>query len=260
MSEDKKGKKDNPEIGWPAMIGFGIVTFLSKTRKLDGTTVMIIIGAIVIIYGIIWYIKNNNPVEEGIRELCEGKTENQRKVIEYFCRPQGGCLSKDTISDEEYSQMVAARRDSFAFRARALEKIGIDTTQVNEIPPVTFEGYVFNNALAKQRVDGAWTSSAYQVSWLFFSSTQVYVYRCTFNMDNDKKQESTDEFFYRDVTSFSTSSETEVAHGLGENKFEIETNKFKMVVPGDKLLISMGVNTENIIGAMKQKLREKKMC
>ena len=65
----------------------------------------------------------------------------------------------------------------------------------------------------------------------------------------------------KDVTSFSTSSESEQAHGLGDEKFEVESNKFKMVVPGDKIFVSMdGVsNSEDIIQAMKQKLREKKM-
>ena len=132
---------------------------------------------------------------------------------------------------------------------------------MSEIPPAVFEGYVFKNAFAKKRANGNWVSSAYQVAWLFFSSMQIYVYRYTFNMDEDKKQESTDEFFYKDVTSFSTSSETETAHGLGDEKFEVESNKFKMVVPGDKIFVSMdGVsNSEDIIQAMKQKLREKKM-
>lgn len=156
--------------------------------------------------------------------------------------------------------MVTKKSDSLNLRSKALSKIGLDEDEVNEIPPAVFEGYVFKNAFAKKRADGNWVSSAYQVAWLFFSSTQIYVYRYTFNMDEDKKQESTDEFFYKDVTSFSTSSETETAYGLGDEKFEVETNKFKMVVPGDKIFVSMdGVsNSEDIIQAMKQKLREKK--
>lgn len=83
------------------------------------------------------------------------------------------------------------------------------------------------------------------------SSTQIYIYRYTFNMDEDKKTESTDEFFYKDVTSFSTSSESEQAHGIGDKKFEVESNKFKMVVPGDQIFVSMdGVsNSEDIIQA-----------
>ena len=80
-------------------------------------------------------------------------------------------------------------------------------------------------------------------------------------MDENKKLESTDEFFYKDITSFSTSSESETAHGVGGKKFEVESNKFKMVVPGDKIFVSMDgiTNSEQIIQAMKQKLREKKL-
>lgn len=194
-----------------------------------------------------------------LRDYCRGKSAEQVKVIEYFCK-QEGCLSKN-LSDDEYSQMVIKKRDSLNLRQKALNKIGLDEDEVSEIPPAVFEGYVFKNAFAKKRADGNWVSSAYQVAWLFFSSTQIYVYRYTFNMDEDKKTESTDEFFYKDVTSFSTSSETETAHGLGDSKFEVETNKFKMVVPGDKIFVSMdGVSdSEAIIQAMKQKLREKKM-
>ena len=202
---------------------------------------------------------SGDPNKALIQEACRGKNEEQRKVIEYFCK-QEGCLSKN-MTDDEYMSLVLKKRDSMNFRAKALSKIGLDEDQVNEIAPAMFEGFVFKNAYAKKRANGYWVSSAYQVAWVFFSSTQVYIYRYTFNMDEDKKSESTDEFFYRDVTSFSTSSETETAHGLGDKKFEVESNKFCMVVPGDKLYVSMdGVaDSESIIQAMKQKLREKKM-
>lgn len=196
--------------------------------------------------------------QEQLTIMCQGKNAEQIKVIEYFCKEEG-CLSKN-MTDDEYFNMVINKRDSLNLRKKALDKIGLDEDEVNEIPPAMFEGFVFQNAFAKQRANGHWVSSAYQVAWLFFSSTQVYVYRYTFHMDDNKKLESTDEFFYKDVTSFSTSSETETAHLLSNEKFEVETNKFKMVVPGDKIYISMdGVeNSEDIIQAMKQKLREKK--
>ncbi len=76
-------------------------------------------------------------------------------------------------------------------------------------------------------------------------------------MDEERKNEGTDEFFYRDVTSFSTDSATEST----KSGMEVESNKFFMVVPGDKLEVSMdGIeDSEAIIQAMKQKLREKKM-
>ena len=198
---------------------------------------------------------SSNPALEA---ACRGKTQEQIKVIEYFCKEEG-CLSKN-LTDDEYTALVIAKRDSLNFKQKAINKIGLDEDQIREIPPAMFEGYIFKNAYAKKRANGNWVSSAYQVSWVFFSSTQVYLYSYTFNMDEDKKSEKTEEFFYKDVTSFSTSSETETAHGLGDKKFEIETNKFAMVVPGDKLYMSMdGVaDADSIIQAMKQKLREKK--
>ena len=214
---------------------------------------------LLIIAGAVYYVKvYNSPNAKAVRALCNGKTPEQAKTIEYFVKE--GCMTK-TISDDEYMSMVRAKRDSMNFKAKALSKIGLDEDEVKEIAPAMFEGFVFKNAYAKKRADCKWVSSAYQVSWVFFSSNQVYIYRNTFNLDEDKKNESTDEFFYKDVTSFSTNSESEQAHGLGDNKFEVETNKFCMVVPGDKLTVSMdGVaDSEAIIQAMKQKLREKKM-
>lgn len=215
--------------------------------------VIIIIGAIV------WYTKvYNSPNAKAVRALTKGKNPDQVKTIEYFVKE--GCMIK-TITDEEYWQMVQAKKNSLNLRQKALNKIGLDEDEVSEIPPATFEGFVYKNAYAKKNARGLWVSSAYQVAWLFFSSTQIYIYRYTFNMDEDKKNESTDEFFYKDVTSFSTATETEIAHGMANNKFEVESNKFKMVVPGDQIFVSMdGVaDSEAIIQAMKQKLREKKM-
>lgn len=214
---------------------------------------------IIIIAAVVYYTKvYNSPNARAVRVLCQGKTPDQQKAIEYFCKE--GCMTK-TITDDEYLSMVRAKRDSLNLRQKALSKVGLDEDEVSEIPPASFEGFVYKNAYAKKRANGNWISSSYQVAWLFFSSTQIYIYRCTFNMDEDKKTESTDEFFYKDVTSFSTSSETETAHGMGSTRFEVDSNKFKMVVPGDQIFVSMdGVsNAEDIIQAMKQKLREKKM-
>jgi hypothetical protein len=217
-----------------------------------------IVFLLIVVAIVYWTKVYNSPNAKAVRVLCEGKSQEQQKVIEYFCKE--GCMTK-TMDDSEYLRMVTARRDSLNLRKKALDKIGLDEDEVSEIPPATFEGFVFKNAYAKKNASGKWVSSAYQVAWLFFSSTQIYIYRYTFNMDEDKKNESTDEFFYKDVTSFSTASESETAHGLSDNKFEVESNKFKMVVPGDQIFVSMdGVeDSEAIIQAMKQKLREKKM-
>lgn len=214
---------------------------------------------IIIVAAVVYYTKvYNSPNAKAVRAVCQGKTPDQVKTVEYFCKE--GCMTK-TISDEEYLQMVRAKRNAMNFKKKALDKIGLDEDEVSEIPPAMFEGFVYKNAYAKQNASGKWVSSAYQVSWVFFSSTQVYLYSYTFNMDEDKKNERTDEFFYKDVTSFSTLSESDTAHGLGGNTFEVTSEQFAMVVPGDKLFLAMGdiQDADSIIQAMKQKLREKKM-
>lgn len=219
-----------------------------------GFLLIIIIAAAVVYYTKVY----NSPNAKAVRAVCQGKTPDQVKTIEYFCKE--GCMTK-TITDEEYLQMVRTKRDAMNFKQKALDKIGLDEDEVSEIPPAMFEGFVYKNAYAKQNASGKWVSSAYQVSWVFFSSTQVYLYSYTFNMDEDKKNERTDEFFYKDVTSFSTLSESDTAHGLGGNTFEVTSDQFAMVVPGDKLFLAMGdiQDADAIIQAMKQKLREKKM-
>jgi hypothetical protein len=193
-----------------------------------------------------------------LQKLLKGKTADQKKAINYFLKT--GCFS-GIISEDEYEAMVWAKRDLLKLRERALNKIGLDEDQVNEISPAKFEGWVYNNAYVKKKQNGNYVSSAYQVSWCFFSSTQVYLFRYTFNMDDDNKTESTDEFFYKDVVSFSTVSATETTHKtIDGTEIKIENHYFQMVVPGDKLPMPMsGVsNAESIIQGVKQKLREKK--
>lgn len=214
---------------------------------------------LIIVVAVVYYTKvYNSPNAKAVRAICQGKTPDQVKTVEYFCKE--GCMTR-TISDDEYLQMVREKRDSIDIKKRALDKIGLDEDEVSEIPPAMFEGFIYKNAYAKQNASGKWVSSTYQVSWVFFSSTQVYLYSYIFNMDEDKNNERTDEFFYKDVTSFSTMTESNTAHSLGGKTFVVPSEQFTMVVPGDKLSLAMGdiEDADSIIQAMKQKLREKKM-
>jgi len=204
-----------------------------------------------------------------MKNRLKGRTPEQQKVIKYFYGA-GGCLKK-CISDEEYESMVMAKAKSIDFKAKALSKIGLDESQVNEVAPIHFENYVYDakDAYAKYGKDSQWRSSAFQVSWLFFSSTQVYVYRYTFNMDEDGKEEKTEEYFYKDITNFSTTSDTveKVVPGktscTGKTSFvrsNVDENRFQLTVPGEKFFCAMKQNdyTEKAIQGMKAKLREKK--
>ena len=161
---------------------------------------------------------------------------------------------------------------SLNIKEKALNKIGLDESEVNEIEPVHFEGYYYdeNKTYAKWGKDRKWRSSAYQVSWIFFSDTQVYVYQYTFHMDENGKKESTEEYFYRDITNFSTSTDTVEKLVLDKVSCngtatyvhkDVSTSRFALVVPGDKFYCSMNQNdyTERAIQGMKAKLREKKL-
>ena len=131
-----------------------------------GVIVVLLIVAVAIYYTQVY----NSPNAKAVRKLTQGKNEEQKKTIEYFCKE--GCMAK-TISDDEYLEMVRRKRDSMNFKQKALNKIGLDEEEVSEISPAMFEGFVYKNAYAKQNASGKWVSSAYQVSWIFFSSSQV---------------------------------------------------------------------------------------
>lgn len=203
--------------------------------------------------------------------LLKGKTPEQKAFIKYFCAE--GCIGRMTcIKDEEYEGKVMAKLNGLNLRKRALDKIGLDEDQVKEIPPVFFHGYEFddNKTVVLRRVggDGRLRSSQYSGTWLFFSADQVYMYSYRFDMLSESKKETTEEYFYRDITNFSTSSEsievdTSAGCGCGGGKIKKETrdySRFGLVVPGDKFFCSTtGVpDAEDSITAMKSQLRAKK--
>jgi len=210
-----------------------------------------------------------DPAELENRLKGKGRNENQKKALRYFLVDDSGCLGflTKTIKDEEYDALVKSTLDSFNSKQKAMTKIGLDESELKEIDPVHFEGYVFDNkkAFSKRGKDGLWRSSCYEITWLFFSSTQVYMYKNTFNFDEDGKQERTEDYFYRDITNFSTSTDTiEISYWdpkQNKNMLQyVDSNRFALTVPGDKFYCSMKQNeyTERAIQAMKAKLREKK--
>lgn len=208
--------------------------------------------------------------QQEIQNMLRGRTKEQQNVIKYFLGG-GGCLS-GVMTDEQYDAMVMARVNSTNFKQKALNKLGLDESQVNEIEPVFFAGYQYKNTrenLKKWGKDLRWRSSAYQLTWLFFSDSQVYVYQYSFDMTNDSTKEKTEEYFYKDITNFSSTSESleeEVLDKISCSgtptyiRKSVNYDEFSLVVPGERLLCSMVQSdyTERAIQGMKAKLREKK--
>ena len=223
-----------------------------------------IIVVILIGVGVYFYKSSSMSDPSEVKERYKNRNDEQKKVIRYFAVE--GCLSK-TMSDVQYDELVKSTISKQDFKKKALDKIGLDESELKEIDPVHFEGWAYGNNIsyAKRGKDGLWRSSAYQVSWLFFSSTQVYLYQNTIHFDKDDKKVATEEYFYKDITNFSTSTDTvetpywdpKQKKSLLEN---IDSNRFALTVPGDKFYCSLEQNdyTERAIQAMKAKLREKK--
>lgn len=215
--------------------------------------------------------QNSKSAQSDMMEKLKGRTAEQQKVIRYFFDFGGGCLGPKIISDTEYDEMVQKVVAGTDWKQKAMNKIGVDEEQLREIEPIHFEGYDFDeeNASVKHGKDDVWRSSAYQISWLFFSSEQVYLYQYTFNMDGNAKKEHTEEYFYKDITNFSTNSDTVEKNvpeqtgcfgGVEYVKKTVGYTRFALVVPGDKLYCSVTQSEDNeaAVQGMKAKLREKK--
>ncbi len=215
-----------------------------------------------------------NGTKGALEEAKIERNKEQQRIFEYLTEEPHGCF-KRWMTDEEFVKLIDAKLEALKLKDKALSKIGLDIEEVNEIAPVNFVDFVLEDAYVKKTEFGDYVSNYIQSTWLFFSSTQVYLYTYTLWLDRDKKKEDTLEYFYKDITAMSTSSKESRTKSvlsykkggcLGGKKVSlanteiIETTKFQLTVPGDKLWISMKGSEQNeaCVQAMKQKLREKK--
>jgi len=206
-----------------------------------------------------------------ITKLSRGKSPEQAKVIKYFFG-EGGCLGAGSLKDADFDAMLNAKLSSIDFKQRALDKIGLDISQVSEIEPVRLNGFVFDSGddlpyrYGKDRI---WRSAIYHVTWLFFSDEQLYAYKYKFRMDSDSVIENVQEYFYKDITAISTTREVEErifaksAGCIGKTTYErenVEWDAFHIYVPnGDFYCTAKSTDyTKNAIQGMKAKIREKK--
>lgn len=144
--------------------------------------------------------------ETRMKAKAIGRTDNQKKVWEYFTGLVG---SGYKISDYTYDEMVKQKVQALDYKQRAMEFCGIEEAQVQEVTPVNIESYEFegNDVLYKIGDDGECRTSAYSIAWIFGGLKQLYVYKYTFNMHTFEKEESCDEYFYKDITNLVISAE-----------------------------------------------------
>jgi len=190
------------------------------------------------------------------------KTEEQKKVLRYFIlKDDQGCFgnTKDFVSDDEFDSFVVNFLNSNNKMQEALDKIGVDESQVQEVQPINFWGFITSGNIANYRKwNNNWMfkSSSIQMSWLFFSKDQVYLFQKTMKLDENSTIFRTEEYFYKDIVNFSTKTEEEEFNGR-----KYIDNTFSVIVPGDRFDCKLPQNmdsAESSIQGMKAKLREKK--
>ena len=213
-----------------------------------------------------------------LENMKKGKTEEQKNVIDFFMNLYAGCGcgvgsrgAKMTMN--QYQQIVSNKLYSLNQKQRAMDKIGLDESEINEIPPIVLSGYDFDsNDVLVRVIDDVAVSSRFSVSWIFFSATQLYAYTYTFETISDNTWEQTQDFFYQDITSFTTLQKVVEKIDItstgcikkGENimKNNYIVDSLKIIVPGNSFSFSMRNNEslEQSIQAAKAMLRERKFA
>ena len=193
--------------------------------------------------------------DKRIETLKKGVDKDSVKVIDYFTKE--GCFS-GIMKDDEYFGMVKSFSDSVTAE-KAAAKIGIDLDDVQEISPVRLSGFkIIESPLVKRIDSGKLLGSIFEVTWLFFSNEQLYLYekKCSFHK-NRKTTEMTNEYFYKDVVSLATLDKETKNKISGQ---EYDSTVFNLTVPGDQITVALDptAETEAAIQGMKQKVREKK--
>lgn len=189
------------------------------------------------------------------KKLKKGRTSGQKKAIDYFYKPRGCIFGK--VYDSTYDYLVLKKLNALGAKNKARERLGLDAEQIGEISPIALHGYTFKDAGFRRQVkrigdDGMTRSSAYNITWLFFSDEQLFTWSLTFDMLSRAKREITREFFYKDITSVSILTDT----FEGGDRYHV----FQITVSGDKFTCPINATSkaEQAIQGMKQKIREKK--
>lgn len=216
---------------------------------------LLFLGLLALTFVLSWYFSTyGSENEKRIRKMCEGKSQFQKNIIIYFLRR---CKLKMPITDDDFYGFISWFRNNYNSVENVLGQLGVDEDDVKEIAPVHFEGFKYQDAFVKTNMKKQLVSSIYETSWLFFSPNQIFVYKATMNLFDNTIHVVADEFFYRDIVSFSTLTDREAAN-TGMN---IPMDSFSMLNSGGERFTCSMTNVPDAktsIDGMKQLLREKK--
>ena len=207
--------------------------------------------------------------------LKKGKTPEQQRCIDFFFHDdKSGCLSSNTTTYTlgEYQTLVARKCAELNLRQKAINKIGLDESQIQEIEPIVLTSFRFDDDSYIKVKDKAVVSSKYSVSWIFFSREQLFTYTFILDMTSDNTWEYTNDYFYTDITSISTSrlvkEKIDITIGSGclngnkdnvtKSNYVIDSLEITAAGVKDSFTMRNSTTMEESVQAVKAMIREKK--
>lgn len=169
-------------------------------------------------------------------------------------------------SDEEVdADALSAIAD---VQKRALAKLGLDSDEVALIEPVVVHGYYYkkiaSGVLVKLGKDRVFRSSNYEGVVLFFSEHQLHAYKFQFSLVSPQEsREQTDEYFYKDVVSVATQSETFAINDVKGHSQQVNFEEFKLTTTGGTSITSSirdEGSVSRVISGARSLIREKKIA
>ena len=99
--------------------------------------VALLIIILIVALWVVWRKTHYND-SKWVKERIIGRSDDQKAVIRYFCN-EPGFLWKKPISDAEYDKMIQDFIAKNDFRQKAIDKIGLDESEIQEVEPVHLE-------------------------------------------------------------------------------------------------------------------------
>jgi len=118
------------------------------------------------------------------------------------------------LTDSLIDAIVNNRVFELKLREKAMTVLGLDETQIAELPPVCINDYYVqykDQLVVKGLDDDINRTSSYRVTWLFFTTKQLCIHQYTFNILNETKKERTEQYFWKDVSNLTINDENEVS-------------------------------------------------
>jgi len=215
------------------------------------------------------YFSDRN--KKGCLASIKGCFKKKPKPATPKVKKKKGCFPKKLgfMSDKEYDNLVAGMLQKMDVKNKGLKKLGLDDSQVEKtIEFGAYRWYTDDGNIAEgvklDCEDGLYRSTIYAKTFIFFTRSQVAIYKIVINTDWEKHEEDTYEYHYKDITSLTTSTNHEDYIDIfkGDTIFKCDKNEFVLIVPGDSFRVTLGnkpsAEEESAIQAMKAMIREKK--